>query len=203
MPKRVKPLKEMEIRAAKHQDKTSYLFDGGGLFLEISSGGSKLWRMKYLFQGKSRMLSMGVYPEVSLANARERREEARKLIASGVDPSDNRRAAKTARIEREANSFEIVAREWFGKYAPTKAESHTSKIRRCFERDIFPWIGTKPIAEINPPDILLVLRRIENRGAVETAHRALGNISRVFRYAISTSRTISDPCRDLRGACLQ
>jgi len=118
---------------------------------------------------------MGVYPDVSLKDARNRRDEARKLLASDVDPGENRKAVKAAKLEKAANSFEVVAREWYAKYSPTWNESHGERIIRRFERDIFPWIGSKPIAEIAAPELLTTVRRIEDRGAVETAHRALGN----------------------------
>jgi integrase len=176
------------------------LFDGRGLYLEVAPSGGKWWRLKYRFEGKEKRLSLGVYPDVSLKAARDRREECRKLLSNGVDPSENRKAAKASRAAQAANSFEIVAREWFGKYSPTWADSHAEKIRQRLERDIYPWIGESPVSEITAPELLAILRRIEDRGAVETAHRALGNCGQVFRYAIATGRCVRDTSADLRGA---
>ena len=119
---------------------------------------------------------------------RDRRDAARKLLANGIDPSENRKVQKSAHADRTANSFEVSAREWFSKYIKTWSPSHSVRLVRLFERDIFPWIGGRPIADITAPEILTVLRRIEARGALETAHRALGNIGQVFRYAVATGR---------------
>ena len=193
-------LTDTVIRHAKPQGKPARLFDSGGLYLEVSPAGGKWWRLKYRFAGKEKRLSLGVYPEVGLKDARRRRDEARKLLADGVDPSENRKAQKGARADRAANSFETITREWYGKHAPNWAANHADRIIRRFERDIFPWIGGRPIAEITAPDLLAVVRRIEERGALETAHRALGNCGQVFRYAIATGRAERDPSRDLRGA---
>jgi integrase len=143
---------------------------------------------------------MGVYPDVSLKDARNRRDEARKLLASDADPGENRKAVKAAKMEHAANSFEVITREWYTKYSATWNASHGERIIRRFERDLFPWIGGKPIAEIAAPDLLATVRRIENRGALETAHRALGNCGQVFRYAIATGRATRDISADLRGA---
>lgn len=174
--------------------------DAGGLYLEVAPAGGKYWRFKYRIEGKQKRLSMGVYPDVPLAKARERRDEARKLLAYGIDPSEHRKATKTARADRAANSFEVVAREWYGKLAPTWNAAHGDRIIRRLERDVFPWIGGRPVAEVTAPELLAVLRRIEARGALETAHRALGNCGQIFRYAIATGRAERDPSGDLRGA---
>ncbi len=137
---------------------------------------------------------------MKLKDARDRRDEARKLLANGIDPSENRTVQKTVKQDRAANSFEVVAREWYTKHAPNWADHHSDRIIRRFERDIFPWIGGKPIADVTAPELLAVVRRIENRGALETAHRALGNCGQVFRYAVATGRAERDPSGDLRGA---
>jgi hypothetical protein len=137
---------------------------------------------------------------VSLKDACDRRDAARKLVADGIDPSENRKAQKSARADRAANSFEVVAREWFAKYSATWATNHGERTIRRFERDIFPWIGGRPLAEITAPELLTVVRRIESRGALETAHRALGSCGQVFRYAVATGRAERDPSGDLRGA---
>lgn len=188
------------IRNAKPGTKPIKLFDKRGLFLLVTPTGGKWWRFRYMFDGKEKLLSLGVYPDISLKDARERRDEARKLVANGVNPSENRKIQKSARADLIANSFEVVAREWFAKYSATWAKNHGDRIIRRFERDIFPWIGARPIAEINAPELLAAVRRIENRGALETAHRALGNCGQVFRYAVATGRAARDPSGDLRGA---
>lgn len=150
--------------------------------------------------GKEKRLSLGVYPDVSLKDARERRDDARKLLANDIDPSENRKAAKAAQVERAGNSFEVIAREWYAKHSPNWSANHGDRIIRRLERDIFPWIGGAPITEIAAPRLLEVIRRIEQRGALETAHRALGNCGQVFRYAVATGRAERDPSGDLRGA---
>lgn len=193
-------LTDVAIRKAKPVDKPSRMFDGGGLYLEIAPSGGKLWRLKYRYGGKEKRLAIGTYPEISLLDARNRREAARKLLANGIDPADAKKAQKAARLDREANSFEVVTREWFAKFEPTWVDSHGDRIIRRFERDVFPWIGGRPIAEVKAPELLACLRRIEERGALETAHRALQNCGQVFRYGVATGRTDRDISSDLRGA---
>jgi len=194
------PLTDSAIRATKPADKPIKLFDERGLLLLVGPSGGKWWRFRYRFDGKHKSLSMGVYPDVSLAKARERRDEARKLLADGIDPSKNRKAQKAARADRNANSFEVVAREWFAKFKPNWVEAHSDKVIRRLERDVFPWIGGDPIAEVRAPDLLACLRRVESRGTVETAHRALQSCGQIFRYAVATGRAERDPSGDLRGA---
>ncbi len=193
-------LTDTAIRNTKPADKPLKLTDERGLYLLLKPNGSRWWRFDYRYGGKRKTLSMGVYPDVSLKEARNRRDEARKLLASDVDPGENRKAVKAAKLEKAANSFEVVTREWYSKYSPSWNESHGERIIRRFERDIFPWIGSKPITEIAAPELLTTVRRIEDRGAVETAHRALGNCGQVFRYAIATGRATRDISADLRGA---
>lgn len=193
-------LSDSAIRKAKPADKPIRLFDGGGLYLEISPSGNKLWRLKYRFAGKEKRLALGIYPDVSLAGAREGRGEARRLLAQEIDPGEHRKEQRTAKAARATNSFEAVAREWLAKYSPRWAASHSGKIIKRLENDVFPWIGAQPIADISPPEVLRVLNRIEGRGAHDTAHRALQNCGQVFRYGVATGRILSDPCRDLRGA---
>lgn len=194
------PLSDTTIRNAKPSTKQIKLYDERGLFLIVTPVGGKWWRFRFKFDGKEKLLSLGTYPDVSLKDARERRDEARKLLANGVNPSENRKIQKSARVDRLANSFETVAREWFAKYSSAWAKNHSDRTIRRFERDIFPWIGDRPIAEINAPELLTVIRRIEDRGALETAHRALSNCGQVFRYAVATGRAERDPSGDLRGA---
>ncbi len=193
-------LTDTKVRKIKPTEKTQRLFDGGGLYLEVSPKGGKWWRLKYRFGGKEKRLSLGVYPEVSLKDARGRRDEARKLLANEIDPSENRKAKKAAKVERAGNSFEVIAREWFAKYEPSWSTNHATRIIRRLERDIFPWLGGKAIADITAPQLLETIQRIEQRGALETAHRALGNCGQVFRYAVATGRAERDPSGDLRGA---
>ena len=194
------PLTDAQIRKVKPTDRPQRLFDGRGLYIEVSTNGGKWWRLKYRYGGKEKRLSLGVYPDVSLKDARHRRDEARKLLANDVDPSEHRKALRAKSREIGANSFEIIAREWFDKRAANWVASHADRLIRRLERDIFPWIGSTPITELNAPKILEVIRRIEQRGALETAHRALQNCSQVFRYAVATARAERDPSADLRGA---
>lgn len=173
-------LSDTAIRKVKPTDKAFKLADEKGLFLLVTPAGGKLWRMKYRFAGKEKLLSFGKYPDVPLIRAREKRDTAREQLADGIDPGEHRKTAKAAGAERASNSFEVVAREWFAKFEPTWAVNHSGRIIVRFERDIFPWIGGRPIADITAPELLAIVRRIENRGALETAHRALGNCGQVF-----------------------
>ena len=193
-------LTDKMIKNAQPSDKTRKLFDGGGMYLEVAPSGGKWWRLKYRFGGKEKRLSLGVYPDISLKDARERRDAARKLLANDVDPSEHRKAVKFAKAKLTGDSFEVIAREWYTKYSPNWATSHSDKIIRRLESDVFPWIGDKAIASISPPELLNVIRRIEQRGALETAHRALRSCGQVFRYAIATGRAERDIASDLRGA---
>ncbi len=194
------PLTDSAIRSAKPGEKTIKLFDGGGLYLEVAPSGGKWWRLKYRHGGKEKRISLGVYPDVPLKRAREKRDEARQLLAEGIDPGEHRKAVKAAGADCGIDSFEVIAREWFQKFSPTWAENHSGRILRRLERDIFPWLGVRPVNEITPPELLAVLRRIESRGAVETAHRAMQNCGQIFRYAVATGRAERDPAADLRGA---
>ena len=194
------PLTDTAVRNAKPGAKPIKLFDERGLFLIVTPSGGKWWRLKYRFDNKEKLLSLGVYPDVSLKAARKRRDELRTLLANGIDPGVHRKVMEAAHTDRAANSFEIIAREWFAKHSPNWAPSHSDKIIKRLERDIFPWSGGRPIAEINAQEILVSLRRVEARGALETAHRAQQNCGQVFRYAVATGRALRDPCGDLRGA---
>ena len=190
-------LSDVAIKNSKPATKPFKLNDGGGLYLLIRPNGSRWWRWDYSRPiGTRNTLSFGVYPDVPLKLARSRRDEARKLLADGVDPGAKRRAEKTA----PADSFEAVAREWFVKQEPRWAKSHSSKIIDRLERDIFPWLGTRSFRSITAPELLSCLRRIESRGALDTVHRALQNCGQVFRYAVATGRAERDPSVDLRGA---
>jgi integrase len=193
-------LTDMAIRKAKPIEKPQRLFDGGGLYLEVSPAGGKWWRLKYRHLGKEKRLSLGTYPDTGLADARAKRDAARKLLAAGVDPGEHRKAAKAANQERAGNSFEVVSREWFAKQKATWVASHAEKILLRLENDIFPWVGSKPIADVTAKELLGTINRIVDRGAVESAHRVLQNCGQIFRYAIATGRAERNPAADLRGA---
>ncbi len=188
------------IQSLKPTDKIYTIADSHGLSLRIMPNGQKYWRYRYRHLGKEKMLALGVYPIVSLLEARSKRDEARKLRSTGVDPSAHKKARKQSQINQQENSFEIIAREWFNQQKNTWVESHATKIIKRFERDLFPYLGKIPLAKISPPQLLEALRKIEKREAVETAHRALSDCGRVFRYAIATGRAERDISQDLKGA---
>lgn len=194
------PLSDTAIRTAKPSAKPVRLFDSGGLYLEISPAGGKLWRFKYRFMGKEKRLALGAYPDVGLKSARERRDEARRLLAEGIDPGLHKKATKVAIASNAENTFEVVAREWWAKQSVAWSSSYANKVLRLLERDVFPWIGARPIANITAPEVLSVARRIESRGVIETAHLALRVGGQVFRYAVATGRTDRSPVGDLKGA---
>lgn len=170
--------------------------DSGGMYLEVAPSGGKWWRLKYRMDGRERRLSLGTYPETGLADARAKRDAARKLLADGVDPSEVRRAEQSA----TAASFEAVAREWHAKFAGQWEPKHARTIMRRLERDVFAWLGAKPVVGITAADVLPVLARIDKRGARETAHRVRTIIGQVMRYAVATGRAEHDPAAALRGA---
>lgn len=206
------PLTDTAIRRAIPGPKTQKLTDGQGMYLEVAPSGGKWWRLKYRIAGVEKRLSLGTYPDTSLKAARDKRDEARALIVQGIDPSDLRKASKVqtqvdeADAAREAaglpppNSFEHIAREWYETRREDWSPSYGEKIMRRLEVDVFPWLGSKPITAITPPMVLAVLRRVEGRGVVETAHRALENCGQVFRYAVATGQIVSNPARDLKDA---
>ena len=186
------------VHNAKPKADPYKLADERGMYLLVKPNGSRWWRFDYRrpLTRKRNTLSLGTYPDVSLKSARAKRDEARAMVADGIDPGEQRKAAAAA----GADTFEAVAREWFAKFSTRWAAGHSSKIIRRLERDVFPWIGGKAIASLTAPDVLAVLRRIESRGAVETAHRAHQNCGQVFRYAVATGRAPGDVTRDLRGS---
>lgn len=194
------PLTNLAISRAKPTGKTQRLFDSGGMYLEVSPAGGKWWRWKYRFAGKEKRLSLGTYPDTGLAEAREKRDAARKQLASGIDPGEQRKAIRAAGEERSANSFEVVAREWHAKQSAIWVELHASRIMLRLENDIFPWLGSRPIADITAKEFLTTVNRIVERGAVESAHRVLQNCGQILRYAIATGRAERNPVADLRGA---
>ncbi len=194
-------ISDTAIKAAKvNPDKAYKLPDGKGMYLLIHPNGSKYFRLDYRFNDKRKTLALGVYPETSLKQAREKREAARKLLADGIDPNENKKAVKSSKAESASNSFEVVAREWFERKMMDKSEHHQKRAMGLFRKDLFPYLGAKPINEIKAVELLAALRRIEARNAVETAHRALQICGQVFRYAIATGRTERDITPDLRGS---
>ena len=199
MPKRIIPLTDMKVQKAKSKDKPISLFDGGGLYLLITPSGGKLWRFKYRFNNKEKKLAFGSYPEISLQDARQRREDARRLLANDVDPDAVRKAQKQAKTE-ETETFEVIAREWHTTFTPSWTARHTATILSRLNHDLIPWLGSRPINEIKAPELLSVLRRAESRGALELAHRLRAIAGQVFRYAVATGRAERDPSGDLRGA---
>lgn len=194
------PLTDTQIKGAKPESKPRKLADEKGLYLLVQPTGGKLWRLKYRFGGKEKLLALGAYPEVGLKDARERREEARKLLAGGIDPGAQRKAQKAASEARAANSFEVIGREWLEKWRSTVEPAQYAKALARAEKNIYPWLGGRPIEEITAPEILAVLLRIDERGARYTAHKVKSEISQVFRFAVATWRAKRDPCPDLRGA---
>jgi integrase len=196
------PLNEMKIRNAKSREKFYKLTDSDGLYLHVTEKDSKLWRFRYRFEGKYKLLAFGSYPEISLLDARQRRDEARKQLANGIDPGAVRKAQKQAKTE-STETFEVIAREWHGRFTQTWTAGHADTIMSRLERDIFPWIGKRPIVEIKATEVLSVMRKVESRGALESAHRIRTICGQVFRYAVATGRAERDPASDLRGALPQ
>jgi len=189
------------IQNAKPAEKPYKLYDTDGLFMQVTPAGGKWWRFKYRFEGKEKLLSLGTYPDVSLKQARDKRDDARKLLANDqVDPSEKRQQIKAEKILSSANSFELVAREWWNTHMKNKAETHKDKVIRRFELYLFPWIGSTPIADITAPQLLQAVKRIESLNKLETAHRALQTAGQVFRYAVQTGRATRDITYDLKGA---
>lgn len=194
------PLTDTQIKVIKPEAKARKLADEKGLYLLLQPTGAKLWRLKYRFGGKEKLLALGAYPDVGLKDARNRRDEARKLLADGVDPCEQRKAQKAASEVRAANSFEVICREWLEKWRTTVEPAQHKKALARFEKNVFPWLGGRPIAEITAPEVLAVMRRVDERGARYTAHKIKSEISQAFRYAVATGRAERDPCPDLRGA---
>ena len=190
----------MTINAAKSRDKIYRLFDGGGLHIEVHPNGAKYWRLKYLINGKEKRAGLGVWPEIGLAVARQKRAEYREHVRAGSDPIDEKRQAKARAIQDNANTFERIAREWHEKQAIAWSEKHHAKVMSSLESQVFPKIGNRPISEITPPELLRVLRIIETRGALEIAGRVRQRCSAVFRYAVATGRADNDPALALKGS---
>ncbi|WP_394808950.1 tyrosine-type recombinase/integrase [Nitrosomonas sp.] len=192
-------LTDVAARNAKFSDKPYKISDSGGLYLLVKSTG-KYWRMNYRYAGKQKTFAIGVYPAVSLVNARKKRDEARELLAKDIDPSLNKAINKQIVRTAAEHTFKAVALEWHAKTSKTWAETTATNIKRYLEKDIFPWLGNRVIKDISAPELLAVLRKIESRGAHEKAQRCREYAGRVFRYAIATGRAERDPSGDLRGA---
>ena len=197
MPKRADPLTDLKIRKAKPTDKPYRMADGKGLYLEVMPNGSRYWRMKYRFDEKEKRAAFGVYPEVSLAEAREKCLVARKLLTTGIDPSEYKKGVKRERVRDAASSFEAVAREWFENQRGGWTEVYAGKVINSLEVDAFPKIGNRPISQLNAPDMLEILRAIEARGVRETAKRVLQRSRAVFQYGIMTGRCSRNPAADI------
>ena len=191
-------LTDVKIKSLKPKEKLYAVVDEKGLSLEVSPKGGKWWRFKYRFDGKQKRLSLGIYPDIGLKEARNNRDDLRKLIAEGIDPAHVRKAEKQSKGDH--NSFETIAREWHSKFKPNWSVDHAERTITRFEKNVFPWFGSQNINDIKAPELLAVVRRIESRGALDTAHRALQQCGQVFRYAVATGRAERDPSLDLKGA---
>jgi integrase len=194
------PLTDRAIKTAKAREKDYKLSDEKGLYVLVKKNGSKLFYLKYRFNRKEKKLSFGPYPEVTLKKAREKQDEARMLLRDGIDPSAHKKAQKTSQRLLAENVFQSVALEWFETKQSDKTPGYQKRVRRALEHDLFPSIGTTPISEVTAPMLLAALRKVEDRGAVETAHRDKQIAGQVFRYAIATGRAERDPSPDLKGA---
>ncbi|EBR3159211.1 tyrosine-type recombinase/integrase [Salmonella enterica] len=193
-------LNARQVETAKPKDKPYKLADGGGLYLLVNPNGSRYWRLKYRVAGKEKLLAIGVYPEVTLADARARRDEAKRGIAGGIDPNEAKREEKLTREAQIKNTFQEIACEWHASKVRKWSEGYASDIMEAFNKDVFPYIGKKPIAEIKPLELLNVLRRMEGRGATEKAKKVRQRCGEVFRYAIVTGRAEYNPAPDLTSA---
>lgn len=193
-------LTEVAVRSAKPADHARKLADGGGMYLLVQPSGTKGWRLKYRVGGTEKLLSLGVYPEVSLAAARKRRDVAREQLAEGKDPGEQRKAEKAARLLRAGNSFEAVAREWHALQKPRWAAGHAAQVLNSLAADVFPVVGHRPVTELSAPEFLAALRPVERRGAPDLAGRLRQRCEAVMRYAIQAGKATHNPVTDLRGA---
>lgn len=194
-------LTDRAVKQAKATEKAYKLPDEKGLFLLVHPNGSKYWRLKYRILGKEKLYAIGVYPQVGVSEAREKRDAARKLIAEGIDPVDNKRQAKAEALLKSDNSFESVAREWHTKRRETWSADHARRILQSLETDVFPSIGDRSIADLSAPEILAVLRRIESRDALDHLGRVRQRIAQVFKYAIQSGKALHNPAAEMTGAC--
>ena len=186
-------LNDVQVRKAAPSAKPVRMFDGGGLYLEVRPAGGKWWRFKFRFGGKEKLLALGTYPDVSLKQARDRRDTARKHLSEGGDPSQARKAEKAATQVRAEHTLELVARDWLAHRAPAWNDKTQLTISRSLENDVFPELGSRPIAEITPTEIRKAVQRIEARGAGETASRVFQRLQSVFRFAVAHELVLTDP----------
>jgi len=193
-------LSDVAVRNAKPKRKAYKVSDAGGLYLFVQPSGAKYWRWKYRYAGREKLLAIGVYPTVKLAEARTRRDNARKALLDGTDPGAARKADRLAARVRSENTFGAIAREWHGKMADAWSASHSAKVLASLTENVFPDLGQRPIAEITPPELLSTLRKMEKRDALEQARKVKQRCAMIFRYAIATGRAQRDPSQDLRGA---
>jgi integrase len=193
-------LSDVKVRNAKPQAKPYKITDGEGMFLLVTPSGSKYWRFKYFFAGKEKLLALGVYPDVSLGDARERRVQARKTLAAGNDPGEAKKEAKRQAALKNENAFETVAREWYGQRQHQWVDGYSNKMLARLEQHILPKLGSRPVTAITAPEILSILRAIESRGTLETAQIIMQMCGQIFMYAIATGRAERNPVPDLRGA---
>ena len=195
-------LTDIQLRNAKPADKDYTLTDGHGLSIQITTSGGKWWRFRYRFIGKPKLMSFGTYPEVSLAEARERRDDARRLLAQipPVNPIEVKKSQKLSLYSKQGNTFELIAREWIESHFVNKSASHKERTLRRLAIYIFPWLGSKPIADITAQEILQVVKRPQNQSKLETAHRTLQAVGQIFRYAVQNGKATRDVTLDLRGA---
>ena len=201
MARRILPLTDTQCRTLKYSPRTgNRIFDGGGLFLEARESGSRLWRLKFRLHGKERVLALGKYPDVPLSEARKARDDAKRLIAKGVDPVAQQRAAKDARTVAARNTFELTSQRWMTKKTPSWIESHANKVSIRLRKHVYPYVGHRPIEDITTPELLSVLTRMEDRGIIDTAHRVRSYCEQIYAYAISTGIASRNVASDLRGA---
>lgn len=191
------PLTDLEIRRAKPAEKAYTKSDGNGLSLQIEPKGSKGWRFRYRFEGKAKLLSLGTYPKISLAEARKRRDDAQELLTAGINPSEMRKEKKLAQKDQLKNTFESITREWYQRRYDLWSESYRTEMIATFEKDVFPYIGHRPIDAITPMELMGVLSRLEGRGATEKMRKVRQRCGEVWKYAIATGRAIANPAPDL------
>ena len=194
------PLTVLEVQKAKPKERAYKMTDGHGLYLLVNPKGGKYWRLKYYFANRERVLSIGVYPDVSLALARQRREEARRMKMENIDPMEHKREKRREFLATYENTFEKVAREWHETKKSRWSEHYAKQVMQRLELDVFPRIGSRPTNKLIPSDLLKVARAIEERDAVEMAHRAIAVCGQIFQYAIITDRATQNPTIALRGA---
>jgi len=193
-------LTDAKIKNAAPREKPYKLSDSQGLYIEVQPSGSKYWRLKYRFAGKEKRLAIGVYPKVTLKFARKACDLAKDHLDQGIDPSQAKKAKKVEQAQSQVNNLEVISREWHTQQSKKWSDSYADKVLRAMERDLYPYVGTLPLDQLSPPQLLAVLRRVEARGAAESAHRLKQTVGQVFRYAVATGRAQRDITTDLKGA---